>query len=261
MRFAWKAPSKFRIIRRASIGGILAATLMLATTSGAAVALGPTTHGEGGHLSAEAEASVRASYDQMGVPKDDQDRVIQNFLNGRLPESMTGGTPVSTVTSQVGGYSQTVRHFSDGSASKSTVELPVQVTGNQVTGNSAASVTNPNTSMRSITQCQSYAGAGYWRVDNCRIATDQAFFSVWFYADLYEGAGGTFYSQINNLRGLGGSSVVGTMSNPSLFLLKQQDGYGEAKATGQYNFDAPFVSGFAAVTLHLSYTNAWDTSP
>lgn len=234
---------------RIPLAGLAVGLLVLGASGGSANALEVNAVKSSAQLSATAEASIRASYDRMGVTKVDQDRVIAKFVSGVLPESVTGGTVVSSSTENKDGYSQTVKHFLDGSASLTKIEVPSEQQSPSVSGTD------------SITGCQSYPGAGYYNVTNCRVATDQAFFSVWFYADLHEGTGGNLYSSIENLRGLGGSSVAGTLSNPNLFLVGQQSSFGEAKATGQYNFEAPFVSGYAAVTLHLSYTNAWDTSP
>lgn len=234
---------------RSRLAVTIAATMLLSSIAGIANAVSADRPTQTVQLSAQAEASVRASYDGMGVTKADQDRVIKKFLSGSLPDSATGGPIVSTQTVNKNGFAETVRHFLDGSASRSKVQIA-----------SAASTGGPVPEQ--ISQCQAGSiSGGYKKVINCKIQTDQAFFSVWFYADHWVPTSGAPASLIQNLRGLGGSSVVGTLSNPSLFLKNQQNSSREAQATGQYNFDAPFVSGYAAVTFHANTTNGWDTSP
>lgn len=108
---------------------------------------------------------VRGFFLHHGVEPRVADRLIHDFENGKVPDSLGGVEPVSSQELTADGQAFTKLVYPDGS---------VAVVGHE-TGSSSR--------LRDTAQCKVAVGSGYRTFTNCQVYNNAGFYSMQFYAN------------------------------------------------------------------------------
>ncbi|GAA1050152.1 hypothetical protein [Arthrobacter russicus] len=202
-------------------------------------------------LSAEDLTFLESQSQVLGIEVQVRDRLIANLKQGKLPESSTGATPVSTVTDVEPGFEVTTKTFSDGSVSKSSIQIPKRsVPGAPV--------------MFDISECRDTSGVGVFPFTNCKVRTNQFTFNIEYRADGALGTNGNnryFTARIDRIYGSQWSGV-GSASGPRDEMLNQyQSGSTPASARSSYQVSIGLIGATQSLTFYVQDNRRWDTSP
>lgn len=108
---------------------------------------------------------LRDYWTQHGVPAETQDTLVEDYLDGNLPDSMTGVEPTGSETVETLEEVVTVFTYPDGSVSHQSVQAEEQSGG---------------ISTRGITGCKDSAGSGYVHYSGCVVSAGNGDFYLKF---------------------------------------------------------------------------------
>lgn len=168
----------FRIKITSLVGSVAVAILLLAGTVPAASAATNL-------ITPAQEQQARAVFNEYGVSAQTQDSLFNKLESGQVWDVYTGATPVTSTTSIVGGYNQTLETFADGSISVSSVEIPRKTAVGGI-------------SPMSVTGCTYGSSAGVFYGTDCRVYQNSALTEAEFYASFSQWSTGSSVSNWHN---------------------------------------------------------------
>jgi hypothetical protein len=158
-----------------TLGALTVALLVLAGSV-------PAEAADSHFLTPEQEQQAREVFNEYGVSSATQDELFNKLDRGEVWDVYAGVAPVSSVTSIVDGYTQTLDTFADGSISVSGVEIPKEPTPTD------------GFSTMSVTGCTYGSGAGVFYGQDCRVYQNSALTEAEFYASFSQWSTGSSVS-------------------------------------------------------------------
>lgn len=223
---------------RGALGTIATVGLVLG-----AVGLAAPAHGANADSGADWDTSLREFWTTYGVDSAVQDRLIKDAKHGDFPDSLEGGTVVSTTNYKAGDEVVAVQTFEDGSILVSTVEQPP--------------VPQPGTVQPlGIENCsvQSYTGVTYY--NGCKITGQSGLVGISFYTSYT-----ISHNAADSISSTGWSPQCsifpGTCTLPSITYWKQVETSTRAalQYSTQWTISGGGVSGSGVLNLSLRVQN------
>jgi hypothetical protein len=185
------------------------------------------------NLDSDQSDSVKSHLASVGVDGATQDLLVTKMNSGTPWDSMTTAKPVRIESKIDGSFAVEIRHFADGSVSKSGTEIPRQATASELAAMIQAAKpfvpvgtsTSPGSPQRGVTPmatgvrlCTYGNSAGVYYASNCQVYYDGISWSSSFRANYQRWSGGSAAQYVNGSRNTVAFTL--TVSDEQIFSLE-----------------------------------------
>lgn len=236
-----RARSPFKKI---SLLGVAASLLVAGFSAPAGASTGPAPAGD-----SVVSDDLSDRLDTLGIAEDVQAELVAKWESGQAWDSMVGAEPISTSTSEDGGWVVTRSVYADGSVSQVSLETP-----------KASSGAGIGLRAKPLNGCKSLPNSGGWvRRADCTADAKYGVYDLYFNVDYSVKSGGGRIDKAYNER----CPVVPPSSATSCVLKKNRpvnSGSVPAQARLSANISTP-LGGSIPVWLQVeAYGSAWVTN-
>ncbi|HEY0249158.1 MAG TPA: hypothetical protein VGC45_12930 [Gryllotalpicola sp.] len=229
------------MLRNRTIAFTGTAVLALALTFGAGItaANASTTTSEPA-LTPDQEASLRSNMTAVGISPAMRDRLIDKLESGQALDSMTGATPTSESTEDLGTVTRTISVYPDGSIRTEDIENPTVATPAGTLGGVHV--------LESISGCTTSGG---WH-NGCTVKIADLVSSAWFVIDYMPSSANA--AQVRDMRQKTCANAIGSCSVSGSIKRANQSSAGPAWAEMSYTAHAGPITDSGAMGIRVSGT-------